>query len=359
MNSLNQQPEEYLGISQPSYIITINSDTQKKISYLCSKIPSQEWVASIFWKHQGVGLKGVKQVEVFDIYPQHKAHGMSFDADFNIGVIDYMMDKGYENCFIGMIHSHCNTSVFFSGPDNQELDQNAKAHPIYLSVITNNKGEYTAKMAKYYNIQGSFTGTKVYKDVDGNTVIEEYNKPTDQSYTEHVKCNVVTAGVHTSGFPEFDIMVDKIMSDYNARNAKASFKGNNPWSNNNYQGYSNDLYSDYEWAPTSKNVIVNSAIDNENDRDKELDDILVMFLNGTTSKPVMNFKQNTSARTYNKNTHSALAFTAFCTSRLSIDEKGIDDLIFESIDYASSIDNKFCITMVKYWEKEFYDKFIG
>ena len=282
---------------------------------------------------------------------------MSFDADFNIGVIDYMMDKGYEDCFIGMIHSHCNTSVFFSGPDNQELDQNAKAHPIYLSVITNNKGEYTAKMAKYYNIQGSFTGTKVYKDAVGNTVVEEYNKPTDQSYTEHFECKVITTGIDTSGFPEFDIMVDNIIKEYNVRSLKNVSKGINYGGSMRTQDYYNDLYSDYEW--TSHKVTVNSAVDNESDRDKELDDMLVMFLNGTTSKPVMNFTQNTSARTYSKNMHSALAFTEFCTSRLSIDEKMIDDLLFEAIDYASGIDNKFCNTMVKHWEKEFYDKFIG
>lgn len=168
--------------------------------------------------------KSQNLIEVFDIYPQYKAHGMSFDAEFNADVVEYMIDKGYEDSHIGMIHSHCDLSVFFSGPDMQELNANAKAYPLYLSMITNNLGKYTAKIAKYYRQDGTFTGKKIYKDITGKTIIEEINNPMDNSFVETFDCDVAADPLITSGFPEFDAMVNKIIKEHDDRVAENARK---------------------------------------------------------------------------------------------------------------------------------------
>ncbi len=47
----------------------------------------------------------------------------------------------------GLIHSHNNMGVFFSGTDSDELYSNSVNHNHYLSLIVNNKLEATAKVA--------------------------------------------------------------------------------------------------------------------------------------------------------------------------------------------------------------------
>ena len=46
----------------------------------------------------------------------------------------------------GLIHSHNNMAVFFSGTDEKEIETNSKAHNYYLSMVVNNKLDIIAKV---------------------------------------------------------------------------------------------------------------------------------------------------------------------------------------------------------------------
>ncbi len=61
---------------------------------------------------------------------------------------EFMMDRpDLMEQSSGLIHSHNNMGVFFSGTDSDELYSNSVNHNHYLSLIVNNKLEATAKVA--------------------------------------------------------------------------------------------------------------------------------------------------------------------------------------------------------------------
>jgi hypothetical protein len=75
--------------------------------YLCKNIPNDEWVGALIYQFVGDWENKTLEIEILDIYPLHKTHGMAFDSDFNFDY-NYAIDKGYDigDIRIGLIHSH-------------------------------------------------------------------------------------------------------------------------------------------------------------------------------------------------------------------------------------------------------------
>lgn len=85
---------------------------------------------------------------VEDILPMNKGTQAYTEYSLDERVIEYMMDnetmeKGWK---MGHIHSHNTMSVFFSGTDWSELEDNAPNHNFYLSLIVNNFMDFCAKV---------------------------------------------------------------------------------------------------------------------------------------------------------------------------------------------------------------------
>lgn len=71
------------------------------------------------------------------------ATGFTYDERY----VDYLMNKPERlDWKSGLIHSHNNMGVFFSGTDEKELATNAKAHNYYLSVVVNNRLDIIGKI---------------------------------------------------------------------------------------------------------------------------------------------------------------------------------------------------------------------
>ena len=66
---------------------------------------------------------------------------------------------------VGHVHSHQNMSVFFSGTDMEELEDNSPSHNFYLSLIVNNKMDFMAKV--------SFIATAEMKEAVSYTALDE------------------------------------------------------------------------------------------------------------------------------------------------------------------------------------------
>ena len=58
--------------------------------------------------------------------------------------------------------------VFFSGVDIKELEDNAKSHNFYLSLVVNNKMETVAKVISYAEAKHIFEGFFKAKDENGD-----------------------------------------------------------------------------------------------------------------------------------------------------------------------------------------------
>lgn len=158
--------------------MTISELLFKKIQYLCSKINSVEWSGVLFWKYEGQleNLSSFK-IEGVDIFPMQKGTQAYTEFTFDEKVFDYQMNNDLMECKYGLIHSHNNMATFFSGTDNEELQENAPNHNCYLSLIVNNRMEMCARLA----IQGTIESTnRVFNftnpDGDAFSVQQESNK---------------------------------------------------------------------------------------------------------------------------------------------------------------------------------------
>lgn len=77
----------------------------------------------------------------------HKGSQAYTEYTFDESVIEYIEENEHlEECRMGHIHSHNTMSVFFSGTDWSELEDNAPNHNYYLSLIVNNFMDFCAKV---------------------------------------------------------------------------------------------------------------------------------------------------------------------------------------------------------------------
>lgn len=119
-----------------------------QVKYLCSKINEDEWSGVLYYNING-SIKDVDNlsIELLDIFPMDKGNATFTSYDFGGPVVEHMMkNEELSEAKIGHIHSHNNMSVFFSGTDWSELEENAPNHNFYLSLIVNNKGDTCAKL---------------------------------------------------------------------------------------------------------------------------------------------------------------------------------------------------------------------
>ena len=151
--------------------IFLSKSILEKISFLCNKINNVEWSGILFYKTEGhpINLDTFK-VTAVDILPMHKGEPTYTEFEINESIIDaYDNNPELENCKMGIIHSHVNMDVFFSGTDTGTLHEYAKLSNYCLSFIVNNYGKMIAKVA--YPIKKDYSeGKKLYKNGDGNWV---------------------------------------------------------------------------------------------------------------------------------------------------------------------------------------------
>lgn len=218
----------------------------KQSRYLCSKIPNNEWVGALIYEFTGNWEDETLSINVLDIFPMHEADGMHFNSDYNFDY-NYAIDKGYdiEKIRLGLIHSHCQSSVFFSNPDMDELKGTSKIHPFYLSLITNNQNQWTGKVCVYSEKTFTNTGTYTTQDVWGKKVKKEFSeiKKEDAYNIFDVQIKIVVESIEDDLFTN---RVEQIIKDKKERDAKKVHSYNyhynqNPVGFTNYQKPNNKI----------------------------------------------------------------------------------------------------------------------
>lgn len=124
-------------------ILSKKVDTQAK--YLCKQLPRNEWSGPLFFtveKQDNTVIMTAKDIFLENI---GSAGSTEFTPNSN-SFFDYMLDKGYIGYQWGLIHSHNNMHTFFSGTDMGTLEEQGRENDTFLSVVTNNKSEYIAKI---------------------------------------------------------------------------------------------------------------------------------------------------------------------------------------------------------------------
>lgn len=166
-----------------SHKLVLHSNLEDKIRFLCSKIPATEWSGVLFYTYKGDFATNDLQINAVDLLLMDI--GDSTSTMFNTStpdIVGYMAEKDLLNCNIGLIHSHHTMSTFFSSTDLNTLKVEGSERNVFLSLIVNNAGTYTAAITRKVvstvykeNLYTSFNDkTTTGNEKHQRTVVEYY-----------------------------------------------------------------------------------------------------------------------------------------------------------------------------------------
>lgn len=116
--------------------------------------------------------------------------GNAGSTDYNADpkVVRHMIDnKELLDMQRGHIHSHHSMDVFFSGTDSSELEDNSENYNFYLSLIVNNRGKMTARIAFRATVKSS-TVSNITLVGDGSVITSRSEK--EQTGTFYYDCDI-------------------------------------------------------------------------------------------------------------------------------------------------------------------------
>ena len=169
--------------------------------------------------------------------------------DKHIDYIESMCDEHPEvlEWKVGHIHSHNNMGVFFSGVDIKELEDNAKSHNFYLSLVVNNKMETVAKVVSYAEAKHIFEGSFKAKDENGDDY--EIEKGTFNFHKTLIKtfdCQIIKDEQVIRVDARFQCYVDEIIKEADSRPTyRGYYQGNSIGLQGGSYGYNDRDYRGY------------------------------------------------------------------------------------------------------------------
>ena len=143
--------------NEQKVMVTITSEVQSKIRYLCNVAKDNEWIGYIFYK---VEDDVCVVTHILPLSIDGKAYTEA--EDFELILDEFIDQYDLEDHQKGLIHSHNNMQTFFSSTDIDELHENAKNHNRYLSIIVNNYNEITGKVATHIDLIDEGLTYKMY-----------------------------------------------------------------------------------------------------------------------------------------------------------------------------------------------------
>lgn len=148
-----QMPQKAISLVQKlgtyNYKLVIPAEVEKKIRFVCQKVWSTEWSGTLFFTHEGSFENNDLVIKCVDIYIMDIGTQAYTEFDMNPDVIAYMTEHSeLLDCQLGLIHSHCTFSTFFSGTDTATLKEEGRDRNNFVSLIVNNAGTYTAAITR-------------------------------------------------------------------------------------------------------------------------------------------------------------------------------------------------------------------
>lgn len=165
--------------------VTIPKKVSEQIDYLCRVISTVEWSGVLFYTTKGKIENNTLKITVTDILPMDKGTTGFTSFAMDNRVIDYLIDNNAveKNLKMGLIHSHHNMATFFSGEDLDELKDGARTNNIYLSLIVNNRGDRSCKIAYEIAFEKKFKA----KNQDG----KDYSIQVSNEVASKIETNIV------------------------------------------------------------------------------------------------------------------------------------------------------------------------
>lgn len=165
--------------SDKKFRLDLKEELLDKIKYLCREFPTQEWSGVLFYEAIGdVADLDNMILTAFDLYPLDLGSAVYTEFSHSPDFAGYVArHPDLMDAHMGLIHSHNNMATFFSGTDTSTLQEMSPIYENYLSLIVNNKGDYTAAigvnavMSSVIKYKGLDYNEKDYTGADKNVVL--------------------------------------------------------------------------------------------------------------------------------------------------------------------------------------------
>jgi hypothetical protein len=184
--------------------LTVTEGMINKIRYICGEFPTKEWSGVLFYDIKG-SLKKPNLIEIkaFDFYPLDLGSTSYTEFEYSPDFAAYIArNPSLMDHQMGLIHSHNNMGVFFSGTDTATLQEQAPLYKKFLSVIVNNRMDIVAKLAVYTESDitnnTEIISTTSYQDIDYTNKKINNNSKITKVYKEKeiwvYDCDIIKEG---------------------------------------------------------------------------------------------------------------------------------------------------------------------
>lgn len=184
--------------------LTVTEGMINKIRYICGEFPTKEWSGVLFYDIKGTLKKpDLIEIKAFDFYPLDLGSTSYTEFEYSPDFAAYIArNPSLMDHQMGLIHSHNNMGVFFSGTDTATLQEQAPLYKKFLSVIVNNRMDIVAKLAVYTESDitnnTEIISTTSYQDIDYTNKKINNNSKITKVYKEKeiwvYDCDIIKEG---------------------------------------------------------------------------------------------------------------------------------------------------------------------
>ena len=187
-----ENPQIQLIKRQESYDIVITDELERKIRFLCDKLPENEYSGTLFYTIEGSFKDKDLKIIAKDFFLQDVGEAAYTEFQNDVELAGYIASHELWDCYMGLMHSHNRMATFFSGTDVATLRSEGNDNNHFVSLIINNAGVYSAAITR--KISSKVSGTKViayesFDDVHVEEASMEFTR--DESYIEYYPLKVI------------------------------------------------------------------------------------------------------------------------------------------------------------------------
>lgn len=178
--------KEITDVNVPS--MHVRGNFAQKVKYICSLLPNNEWSGILFYKVDNSPLdKNFPDIICEDLLLMDVGGATATEFTMNTEVAAYMAENpNLIDCQIGLIHSHANMQVFYSGTDLGTLEENGKEVNHFVSVVVNDNNDYLGAITR--NVSGLVNENHKINYRSFNNEVGSYTKKDTKEYTEVQYC---------------------------------------------------------------------------------------------------------------------------------------------------------------------------
>lgn len=239
--------------------LTVTKNLEKKIRYLCSKLPNNEYSGTLFYQVKGSFENKNLHIICKDFYLQDVGEATFTEFQNDNTLTEYIIENNLFECYHGLLHSHQSLKSYFSSTDINTLREEGNDTNHFVSLIINNEGEYcaavTRKVTNKYNLNITGNVTSSYNSWD-NVPKEKVSKVKRKKEEEKSFIEYYMLQINKEESPyipdSLEVRLNELVNKKNNRNSRLSYWGNYNGNYNN-KGFNND------WLRNTGKSISNSS----------------------------------------------------------------------------------------------------